>query len=362
MPVELFNNVAPGEAGLGLAAALGECLACGLVLFDGDGKVLKLTPEAARILRLASPTEGASAAGALPEAVRGLAREAVAGGTPVVARQISLPNGSDEMILSVTAVPLRDPRDGASLVLVLNDLTSVRRLEQSLWRLDRLAAMGMLAAGMSHEIRNALVAGKALIELLIEQHPGLELAEVARREMARIDTMVNRMLRFSAPAEATFAPLSLHEVLDHSLHLVRTRIKGGTVSIQREFHAAQDRVLGGEYELQQAFLNLLLNALDAMESGGTLVVATELHPGPGPASSIRVTVQDTGVGIPPDQVNRLFEPFFTTKPGGTGLGLAITRRIIEQHRGTINAHSEPQQGSTFTILLPLLPQANAELA
>jgi len=354
MPVELLDNAAPGEAGLGLAAALGECLSCGVVLFDGEGRVLALTPEAARILRL-PPREGdgSSAAARLPEPIQGLAREALGGGGAVVSRQISLRDGAEDLHLSLTAVPLRDRQPGASLVLVLNDLTSVRRLEQSLRRLDRLAAMGMLAAGMSHEIRNALVAGKTFIDLLIEQHQGLELGEVARKEMARIDTMVNRMLRFSAPAEATFGPLHLHEVLDHCLHLVRARIKAETITIRRDFRAERDRVHGGEYELQQAFLNLLLNALDAMGGGGTLTVATDPDPASGPPCRIRVTIQDTGVGIPADRLGRLFEPFFTTKEGGTGLGLAITRRIIEQHHGTISVQSEPQKGSAFTILLPL---------
>lgn len=313
-----------------------------------------MTPEAARILRLPPGDEGGSStATRLPEPIRGLAREALGGGSAVVSRQISLRDGAEDLRLSLTAVPLRDRQRGASLVLVLNDLTGVRRLEQSLRRLDRLAAMGMLAAGMSHEIRNALVAGKTFIDLLIEQHQGLELAEVARKEMARIDTMVNRMLRFSAPAEATFGPLHLHEVLDYCLHLVRARIKAETITIRRDFRAERDRVQGGEYELQQAFLNLLLNALDAMDKGGTLTVATELHPASGPPSSIRVVIQDTGMGIPPDRLSRLFEPFFTTKEGGTGLGLAITRRIIEQHHGTISVQSELQKGSAFTLLLPL---------
>src|SRR4029077_13252434 len=118
-------------------------------------------------------------------------------------------------------------------------------------------------------------------------------------------------------------------------------------------------VSGDDYELQQAFVNLLLNALEAMETNGTLTVATETVPANPPGANwpqLRVTFKDTGGGILPENMERLFEPFFTTKSGGTGLGLAITRRILQEHRGSITAESRPGEGTTFEILLPALRQ------
>jgi signal transduction histidine kinase len=145
------------------------------------------------------------------------------------------------------------------------------------------------------------------------------------------------------------------------LRLVQPQLERKSVEVSRSFQAAPDLVQGDDYQLEQAFVNLFLNALEALGPNGTLSVATEVcsaqaksaRPGAsmeGP--QLRVTIKDTGAGIPPENMARLFEPFFTTKPKGTGLGLPITRRIILEHRGDISVQSRPGQGTTFQILLP----------
>ncbi len=229
-----------------------------------------------------------------------------------------------------------------------------RQLEERLGQLDRLATLGTLAAAMAHEIRNALVPGKTSVDLLLEKHPDAELADLVRRELSRIDAIVTRMLTFSGPARPALGKVRLHEVLEHSLRLVQPRLEGSEVSLSRSFQAAPDVVMGDEYQLQQAFVNLLLNALEAMGTDGALSVTTEtMGAGADGAAQLRVAIQDNGAGIPPDVMRRLFEPFFTTKPSGTGLGLAITRRIILEHRGDIRVESQLGQGTAFHILLPV---------
>jgi signal transduction histidine kinase len=250
--------------------------------------------------------------------------------------------------------------DQANIPRVFNEGSSVSHFEDHIERLNRLAGLGTLAACMAHEIKNALVAGKTFIDLLLENNQDAELAEVVRRELGRIDTMVTRMLKFARPGEFSSRKIHLHEILDQSLRLVEPLMDAKPVSHSRSFAAAADLVDGDEHELQQAFVNLLLNAVDALGPNGKVVVATNListglgdigSPQPA-AGAVQVTIQDTGAGIAPENMKRLFEPFFTTKPSGTGLGLAITRRILQQHRGEISAKSQLGEGTTFTILLP----------
>jgi two-component system sensor histidine kinase HydH len=215
---------------------------------------------------------------------------------------------------------------------------------------------------MAHEIKNTLVAGKTFVDLLLEKHQDAELAEVVRREMGRIDAIVSRMRNFAGPAQSAFSEVRLHEILEHSLRLVQPQLVGKLVVLNRSFRAAPDILHGNDYQLQQAFVNLFLNALDAMGPNGTLSVATDILPPRarrGKTSEaanlahLRLTIKDDGVGITPENMARLFEPFFTTKPNGTGLGLLITRRIIQEHHGAITVQSEPDKGTAFQILLPV---------
>ena len=187
------------------------------------------------------------------------------------------------------------------------------------------------------------------MQTLLEKHQDADLVAIVRREMDRIDTIVSQMLKYAGSPRTEFAAIHLHEVLDFSLRLVDPHFKSKSILLNRAFRAASDLVEGDDYQLQQAFVNLFLNALEAMPPHGTLSVGTASSKG----GSLRVTVSDTGTGIPPEILSRLFEPFFTTKPHGTGLGLPITRRIIYEHGGSITVKSEPNKGAMFTILLPI---------
>jgi two-component system sensor histidine kinase AtoS len=238
-------------------------------------------------------------------------------------------------------------------VLTLVCLKSTHQFRQQIRQLDRLANMGTLAAGMAHEIKNALVAGRTFLDLLLEKNTDAELVQIVRRENGRIDAIVSRMLRFGSSTTTSLKAVHLHEVLDHALRLVQPQVSDKLIVLERAFRANADTIQGDEYELQQAFVNLLLNSLEAMSDKARLTIATE---NPAPSGNappcLKIVVQDTGAGILSEHMERLFEPFFTTKDSGTGLGLAITRRIIEGHNGTISVDSMPGQGTTFTVLLP----------
>ncbi|MEJ0091056.1 MAG: ATP-binding protein [Limisphaerales bacterium] len=226
---------------------------------------------------------------------------------------------------------------------------------EKMQRLDRLANLGMLSAGMAHEVKNGLVAVKTFVDLLLEKNPDSELGEVVRRELDRINAIVSQILRIAAPAAANFKAVHSHELLEHSLRLLQPQASVKLITVKKLYHAEPDTVLGDDAQLQQVIMNLLLNALEAMGTGGTLTIGTEIADAEEGMRVLKIRVQDTGAGIAPENAARLFEPFFTTKKNGTGLGLAICQRIIQEHRGVIHAESETGRGSTFSVHLPLCP-------
>jgi signal transduction histidine kinase len=228
-------------------------------------------------------------------------------------------------------------------------MTSVEKMQ----RLDRLANLGMLSAGMAHEIKNGMVAIKTFVDLLLEKNQDAELGEVVRHELDRINAIVSQMLRIAAPASANFKTVRVHEVLDHSLRLLQPQVSGKLITVKKNYRAESDAVRGDDAQLQQTFMNLFLNALEAMGVNGTLTISTEIAGGENGARLLKIKIQDTGAGIAPENLAHLFEPFFTTKKNGTGLGLAICQRIAMEHRGAIEVQSESGKGSTFSILLPM---------
>jgi signal transduction histidine kinase len=224
--------------------------------------------------------------------------------------------------------------------------------DENLQRLDRLANLGTLSAGIAHEIKNGLVPIKTFVELMLKKSDDPELAASVERELKRIDSMIIQMLRFAAPKPATFAPVKVHEILDISLRLLQHQISGKMISVTRNYQAAPATVQGDEAQLQQVVMNLLLNALEAMGFNGTLTISTELAQEDHGATWLKISVQDTGAGISAENLDRVFEPFFTTKKNGTGLGLAISRQFAWEHRGNLEAQSQIGKGSVFIVSLP----------
>jgi signal transduction histidine kinase len=361
-PLTQPSRIEPAPEGLNFAGVLHDCLAAGVIVVDAGKKTTSLNDYARKLLGLSPNQEPVTSLAALPAALRTMVRQTLAAGAPPANRQIQVnAAASAPVTLSVCAVPLHTGRKISGVVLVLNNLTPARQIEQRIQQLDRLASVGTLAAGMAHEIKNALVAGKTFVDLLLEKHQDAELVEVVRREMGRIDGIVSRMRNFASPGRPAFREVRLHEILDHSLRLVTPQLDAKLVSVNRSLQASPDLLHGDDHQLQQAFVNLFLNALEAMGPNGTLSVATDVLPsgalpdgrpeGAG-QPQLRLTIEDNGLGIAPEHLARLFEPFFTTKPNGTGLGLLITRRIIEEHCGAITVQSQPDKGTAFQILLP----------
>jgi signal transduction histidine kinase len=337
------------------ASLLQECFACGVLVVGARKRIAACTDEAAGHLNRDTAKLLNAPLSSLPAPLAKLIQETTKSGKAILNREIPLGHAT---ALRASILPIK-AGELSETVVVLNSLTSTPVFEQNLRRLDRLAGLGTLSASMAHEIKNGMVAIKTFVDVLAQKGQDAELTEIVGRELTRINAIVTQMLRFAAPNRAAFTTVRIHEVLDHSLRLMQHQISGKLISLQRQFKAEPDAVRGDDAQLQQAFMNLLLNALEAMGTNGVLTVGTEMAKDESGGRQLRITIQDTGVGIAPENLKRLFEPFFTTKRNGTGLGLAISHRIILEHHGLIRVHSDSGKGSTFSLSLPAFTAAQA---
>ena len=218
-------------------------------------------------------------------------------------------------------------------------------------RADRLATVGELAAGAAHDIRNPLTAIRSSLQYLEAKDPdeaSRKLLASALQETARINDIVSALLAFSRPSEIVRERRDLVETLRNSLDLVSIQARTGGIAVRRDFPEAALFVQGDHAQLKQMFLNILLNAVQAMPEGGTLAVEVVRKAG----GKAVVAVRDSGEGIPEENLDRIFDPFFTTKKSGTGLGLSICYNIVKSHGGEVEVQSRPGQGTTVRVLLP----------
>lgn len=342
-----------------LVTALQACLSPSNIVIGAAGEVLTCSLNGSEFLnRLVTP--GMTLA-ALPEPLADLIAQAKTARATVAMPVLKLHNSEGAARqFHATAVFLALGSGEPTVILNLTDITRLAHWQKSLEQLDRLATTGTLAAGMAHEIKNAFVAIKTFVDLLVEQNKNAELTDLVQHELARVNAIVRQLLK-TGPATPEHAPVRLHDVLEHSLLMVRQQLSDKLISLHRTFAATSDVVRGDPHQLEQVFVNLLLNAVEATGTNGSLTVQTEFLAVPTSEISepkfvgqplVRVSVADTGTGIAPDTLARMFEPFFTTKSHGTGLGLLISQRIVEQHHGAIHVESQPSKGTTFRVILP----------
>ncbi len=227
---------------------------------------------------------------------------------------------------------------------------------------ERLASLGMLAAGVAHEVNNPLGGILALTGLTVEDmppdDPNRENLQEVMRQTERCRDIVKRLLEFSRQSRGNTEPVDLNAVLEDTLSLVAKQAAFFNINVVWNLDPELPRVIADRSQFQQVFINILMNAVQAMNERGTITIMTR-HDG---ANSVEVAISDTGQGIPPEQIDRIFDPFFTTKESGhgTGLGLSIAYGIVTTHRGTIAVRSEMGKGSTFTIRMPVEEAVRAE--
>ena len=222
----------------------------------------------------------------------------------------------------------------------------------------KLAAVGELSASVAHEINNPLYAARNSLYLVEQDMPAdapqRTFLEIAQQELGRIARIITRMRDFYRPTRAELAATNINTILRETLELVQTHLRHGHIHAVATLEPDLPIMIAHADQLRQVFLNLILNACDAMPRGGDLHVTTQLlQARPEAPATIGIYIADTGLGIAPEHLTHLFEPFYTTKAQGTGLGLAISAHIVTQHSGRITVESIPAEGTTFTILLPV---------
>jgi two-component system sensor histidine kinase PilS (NtrC family) len=261
-------------------------------------------------------------------------------------------DAADDLLLGMTFSPLRDEAARVTgVICAFQDLTQIRRMEEQIRRSDRLAAVGELAAGMAHEIRNPLASLSGSIKILTEELQlegmGGELMQIVNDEVTRLDALITDFLSYASPREPQARRTDLAQLARDTVTLLR-QSNGEPWRFEVVETGAGGAVAEVDPQLvRQVFWNLSRNAIEAMPGGGLLRIAIAAGP-----DAVTVTFADTGVGIAPAAQAKIFAPFFSTKERGTGLGLAIVFRIVEAHHGRVDFESAPGRGTTVRVSFP----------
>jgi PAS domain S-box-containing protein len=263
------------------------------------------------------------------------------------------------LTLNVSITPLVSKSgDRIGRLLLFDDVTQRERMEEQMSQTEKLTSLGLLAAGVAHEVNTPLAVISNYIQMLAKQMPEGDprqgIIDKIVKQTFRASEIVNNLLNFSRTGATELTDVDVNRVVEETLSLVAHPLKTSQVQVVKQLGQGLPSVRGSANKLQQVFLNLFLNARDAMPTGGMLEVRTTAHNG-----SVEVEVADTGAGIPREHINRIFDPFFTTKANGrgTGLGLSVSYGIIKEHAGKIDVRSTPGKGTSFHVEFPAVRKA-----
>ena len=348
------------------SASILEGLGEGIVAFDKTHRVVMVNGHLITLMGWDEQT----VYGALPEQLfaqrpellrtlnQGLKKKGLASDTDLVHHNAD--GGLQHLRVSTSFL---DAETRTGLVLVVRDVSQMKRMEWEIFQIEKMTALGRLAASVAHEVRNPLGAIDIQLQLLAEDLGTLTNTakarllgrlNIAQTEMKRLDRIVHNFLRFSRTPKLHLRDMSLNDIVRHVFELVSPEAREREIALRLELSENLPVINGDEDQLGQAVLNIVVNAFQSMGDGGDLIARTQPE-----AAQVCLTLMDTGCGIPEGEVDRIFEFYFTTKDEGTGLGLSIAQRIIYQHGGHIDVESSPGQGTTFWIYLPV-PDAQTE--
>jgi PAS domain S-box-containing protein len=361
-----------------------------IVSMNAAGAVMTWNSAAERILGFSAPdTVGKQFVQLFPDAERanleGLFAQLIQGGEPQEREASMRAKGGQEFLIAWRFSTMKEERGQVvALVGVGRDLTEKRQLELRLIQSAKMAALGEMAGGIAHEIRNPLAVTSSAAQILLRKGADPELRNEAAQKIhaaaRRAATIIENLLRFARPSGGMVESVDVNSAVEDTLSLIGHQISLQSIEIQRRLAPQLPRVKGNKNQLQQVFMNIILNAHHAMPHGGELIIASRMTGipvpalpdfAPPPASNphaacdnrpgVEVRFSDTGCGIPQENLSRIFDPFFTTMPFGvgTGLGLSIAYSIVRQHGGTIGVESEVGKGSIFMVHLPAAPAGDA---
>ncbi len=334
-------------------------MANGLLSIDPEGRIKSYNRLALELLGLKeTEVDGMDLKSVIDFKETGI-DDTLAGCQPVLEREFLHRKKSGALMpMTLSVTPILDEKQTCTgAVIVLRDLREIKKLEEKVRHSEKLAAIGELAAGVAHEIRNPLSSIKGfarfLAHSLSDRTQEKEYAEIIAKEVDRINSVVNDLLTFARPLEPELALTDVLKLAEHTLRLVETDARSRDIKIRSKINPDLNSFLLDANQITQALLNLMLNALQEVDNGGVIDVGADVNES---GTRLNIWVEDNGPGIPQDRKKKMVDPFFTTRERGTGLGLAIVHKIVENHRGEIRVES-PLPGNTrgcrFTMTLPV---------
>jgi PAS domain S-box-containing protein len=341
-----------------------ERLPCGVFVLDKRGGLALCNPMASEVLE--QPLQNADSRKRirpfLSAGMRDCLTASVSSGAQKTEVEISFSRGKKERILATSGTPLTDDAGSRTGTLhIIRDITEVKALQEENKRIERLSAMGEMAAELAHEIRNPLGSIELFSSLLVRDLEGdpKRWAENIRIGIRSLNTIVSNMLHFAKPASPAFTDVDVHEIILEVVAFTDPIMHQRQVSVQTDLEAGTPIIAGDRELLKQMMLNLVFNAMKAMPSRGSLTIRTRnVRAGKEAArpSMLEIQIRDTGIGIPEKHLRRIFDPFFTTNKNGTGLGLSVVHQIVERHSGKIRVSSRVNRGTTFTFIFGNAPE------
>jgi two-component system NtrC family sensor kinase len=282
-------------------------------------------------------------------------RDKIIGAIEVINKLDGQFDENDLWLLNYMAGSVAIALENARLYTELSDFArELKKSQAQLVQVEKLAAMGRLAASIAHEINNPLQAIHNCLHLTLkkplDEGKKTRYLGMAQEEVERLITIVQRMLEFYRPSREGMAPTDVHTIIENVLALSSKRLQHGKITVTKKLASDLSTVHAVSDQLKQVFLNIVINAIEAMPQGGELCIETKLSEN---GDELSVSLTDTGIGLSEKEQESIFEPFFTTKDTGTGLGLSVSYGIIERHGGRIEVQSELGKGATFTVYLPL---------
>jgi len=331
-----------------------ESMANGLITVDRSLRVATFNSTALEILRKPKDeVEGCPIAQVLP--LESEIKQILVDPEQIVEKEVKIvTEASGKIFLGLSVSPLKEPDSliTRGAVIIVRDLTMIRELEQKVAVSEKFAALGRLSAGIAHEIRNPLNSIRGFIQYFQKKihldEEDYRYTDIMLTEVDRLNRVISKLLAYSKPREPRLSIRSAEDVLDHCTRLVeREAMEAGVQLVREPATGDAPLVLMDTDQMTQVFLNILLNAIEATPEGGKVLVR---YLGDG-QNRLQIIVEDTGEGIPRENLDKIFDPFFSTKKKGTGLGLAIVKSIIEGHGGEIEVETEPAKGTRFIVTL-----------
>ncbi len=331
-----------------------DAMKSGVLVIDLDGTVVDINPSAIQILGVKTDLAHFRDM-SFPQPVEAFISACIDNTVPRVSRkEVAIVRDGEQIDVELSFSLIRPERGGIlSVLLMLNDVTLINRLQSQAKRNVRLAAMGEMAAELAHEIRNPLGSVKLFASLLekdLAPQPDQQgLAVQISSGIQTLENIVSNILAFSANVTPKRESVSLRRVIDESLPLFEHEMKHKSIRLEVDAPASSPSMSGDLHLLKQVVLNLCNNAIKAMQPGGLLSVRVHSR-----EEFVEITISDNGCGIPEKALHKIFDPFYTTFPGGTGLGLSVVNQIVEKHGGAIDIKSEISKGTSVLLSFPRL--------